>query len=380
MVSEKINSEINSIINNMISSEQYKLSQAKKEKKLLPIIKLQLKQASDNNVHIKSYFDKLNLDIDKISSLSEVPFVPVQMFKSFDLRTCKEEDVVRVLKSSSTTSQTPSKIAIDKITALRQTKALNAILSNFLGKQRRPFLVIDCPDINKPGIQELTARGAAVRGLSMYANETFYAMKQDEKGMLQLDVKGLREFRDRNADKEVLVFGFTSIIWSEFVRQMKEKGLDELKLKFKDVKVLHSGGWKRLKAESVSKDAFSEKVAELFSTRKKNIIDFYGMVEQTGVIFVDCEYENKHVPDFADVIIRDHCTMEEERINEAGLIEVISILPNSYAGQAILTEDVGNVIGIDDCKCGRKGKYFRFEARVEKAEIRGCGDTFTESI
>lgn len=61
-----------------------------------------------------------------------------------------------------------------------------------------------------------------------------------------------------------------------------------------------------------------------------------------------------------------------------GLIECISILPSSYPGQALLTEDVGKILGIDDCECGRKGKYFTFVARAEKAEIRGCGDTFAE--
>jgi hypothetical protein len=56
----------------------------------------------------------------------------------------------------------------------------------------------------------------------------------------------------------------------------------------------------------------------------------------------------------------------------------MSILADSYYGQAILTEDLGHLVGIDDCPCGRKGKYFRFNSRVEKAEVRGCGDTFKE--
>ncbi len=36
-------------------------------------------------------------------------------------------------------------------------------------------------------------------------------------------------------------------------------------------------------------------------------------------------------------------------------------------------------MGVDDCPCGRKGKYFRFTSRIERAEIRGCGDTFAQS-
>ena len=56
----------------------------------------------------------------------------------------------------------------------------------------------------------------------------------------------------------------------------------------------------------------------------------------------------------------------------------MSILPNSYPGHNILTEDIGKVYGEDNCKCGRKGKYFHIFGRLEKAEIRGCSDTIIE--
>ena len=34
-----------------------------------------------------------------------------------------------------------------------------------------------------------------------------------------------------------------------------------------------------------------------------NIHNYYGMVEQTGSIFVECEYGFFHTPSFSDVII-----------------------------------------------------------------------------
>ena len=102
------------------------------------------------------------------------------------------------------------------------------------------------------------------------------------------------------------------------------------------------------------------------------------MVEQVWVVFIDCEYGYKHVPDFGEIIIRDFLTLKEVEKGKCGLIEVMSGLASSYPGQAILTEDIGEFIGIDDCKCGRKGKYFKFKDRVEKSVTRGCGDTFAE--
>jgi hypothetical protein len=52
------------------------------------------------------------------------------------------------------------------------------------------------------------------------------------------------------------------------------------------------------------------------------------------------------------------------------------MLPESYPGHSLLTEDEGVILGEDDCPCGRKGKYFKVMGRLKNAEIRGCGDTY----
>ena len=51
-------------------------------------------------------------------------------------------------------------------------------------------------------------------------------------------------------------------------------------------------------------------------------------------------------------------------------------LPRSYPGHSLLTEDLGVLLGEDDCPCGRKGKYFKVTGRVPRAEVRGCSDTY----
>ena len=40
----------------------------------------------------------------------------------------------------------------------------------------------------------------------------------------------------------------------------------------------------------------------------------------------------------------------------------------------ILTEDIGIIHGIDNCKCGKLGKYFSVLGRVPDSELRGCSD------
>ena len=143
--------------------------------------------------------------------------------------------------------------------------------------------------------------------------------------------------------------------------------------------MLHSGGWKKLTAEAVDKEAFARRLAEMLGCPPERILDFYGMIEQVGTVLVDCAAGHKHAPAFADVLIRRPHTLAPADFGETGMIEVLSVLPSSYPGQALLTEDLGVLLGADDCPCGRKGTYFRFVRRIEQAEVRGCGDVFAQT-
>jgi phenylacetate-coenzyme A ligase PaaK-like adenylate-forming protein len=360
-------------INDLIAQQQYIYTDNEKEKLVLPIIKEQLKSHYQNNKYIKSWLDKLSLDIESIARLADVPLLPTQMFKYFDLQTSKGE-LQRVLHSSATTSQTPSRIPISSMTAQRQTKALMAIIKNFFSSKRRPFLAIDSELSNKDA-KAITARGAAIRGFSMLAKELVYAF-DDDKGKLIFNKNRVVDFFERHGEEDVFALGFTYIIWSEFLRAIQKENLS---FNCPNLKLVHGGGWKKLQSQSVSKEIFSDAVAEVFKTTPQNILDWYGMVEQTGLVFIDCSAGYKHCPNFAEVKIRNFYTLEENQTHEAGFIEIMNILPDSYPGMSILTEDVGEILGYDNCSCGRKGKYFVFRSRLEKSEIRGCGDTYRDA-
>jgi hypothetical protein len=36
---------------------------------------------------------------------------------------------------------------------------------------------------------------------------------------------------------------------------------------------------------------------------------------------------------------------------------------------------VGEIVGEDDCPCGRLGRTVKIHGRVPRAEVRGCSDT-----
>ena len=359
----------------IVAQGPYSLQDRQKNVYLLKIIREQLKIACRNSRQIDNYFTKQGLNIDAIQKLDDIPYIPVQMFKLFDLRTCQENEIVKVLQSSGTTGGTPSRIPLDKVTTLTQIKALKSILSDYLGEKRKIFLVIDHEGINSPKMA-FSARTAGVRGLSIYAKKIYYLLREED-GKLVLNMPVIRDVIDCCSQEDVYAFGFTYIIWTVFYNQLKKEGIQ---FSFEHFTLFHGGGWKKMGDLAVSKETFSDTIAGIFSTNPKNILDFYGMAEQAGIIFVDCEQGNKHVPGFSQVIILDPFTLEPCDIGKTGFIEVMSILADSYYDQAILTEDLGMLIGVDDCPCGRKGRYFRFVSRVEKAELRGCGDTFRESV
>ena len=100
------------------------------------------------------------------------------------------------------------------------------------------------------------------------------------------------------------------------------------------------------------------------------------MVEQTGSVFMECEKGYLHSSNFSDILIRDFDNFSINKHKQKGLIQVLSVLPYSYPGHSILTEDLGMIYGEDDCSCGRLGKYFKVFGRVPKAEIRGCSDAY----
>ena len=126
--------------------------------------------------------------------------------------------------------------------------------------------------------------------------------------------------------------------------------------------------------EAVSPGMFKSALHEVCGI--DHVYDYYGMVEQTGSIYVECECGHLHTSIFSDIICRRPKDFSECGFGEDGLIEVVSVLPESYPGHALLTEDVGVVLGEDDCPCGRKGKYFKINGRIKNAEIRGCSDTY----
>ena len=303
----------------------------------------------------------LLLGLDKIE---DIPFIPVRLFKLLDLKSIPDNEVFKTMTSSGTSGQKVSKIFIDKKSAKMQTKVLNHIITSYLGKKRRNMLIIDSKNtvLDK---NNFSARKAGIVGFSSFGKNHSYVLGDT----LELDFPSLQKFLEENINSSVFIFGFTFLIWQKLIL---ESGENKLKIQFPDDSILvHGGGWKKLLDAKVENEHFKE---SLYKLGIKNVFDYYGMIEQTGSIFLECNHGYLHCSDYSDVLVRDTKTLKVIDNNHKGIIQVISLLPTSYPGNSLLTEDLGEVIAEDGCKCGKKGKFFRVHGRMQESEIRGCSD------
>lgn len=348
----------------LLRAPPFALDRAAKEAAFLPALAALTRHHHASCAPYRRIVDALGFDPAAATSVADFPFLPAPLFKRHDLKSVGDRDVIKVMTSSGT-GGAPSRIPLDRATARLQSQALARIVGDFIGTARLPMLVIDAAATVTSRAQ-FSARAAGIVGFSLFGRDVTYALDDS----MALDLAAIEGFLGRHAGEPVLLFGFTFIVWRHFVAALRERAR---RLPLDRGILIHGGGWKKLADAAVDAATFDAGLAEVAGIRR--VHNYYGMVEQTGSIFVACAAGRLHCPTVADIIIRDaqfHPLPQGER----GLVELVSLLPQSYPGHVLLTEDEGTIDGEDDCGCGRKGKYFRIHGRTEAAEARGCSDTY----
>jgi len=336
----------------------------KKKQRLLDKHLLTLTQFHQNNCALYKRFMQA-YSASSINKANDIPPFAVRHFKEHHLSSISDNDTFKTLNSSGTTG-TPSSIVLNAETARLQTKVLVKTLQHWLGKARLPMLIIDAPNTIK-NKNTMTARAAGINGFSMFGRDHHYALDEN----MQLNIEVIDSFFKKHQQQPLLMFGFTSIVWQQFIQELQQQ---KRQYNLLQATLFHGGGWKKMIQQTVTNDHFKQTIYQCLG--KINVHNYYGMVEQTGTIHIECEYGYLHTPIWADVIIRRVSDLSLANNQELGLVQVNSVIAKSYPGHCLLTEDLGQIIGEDNCKCGRKGKYFIIKGRVPRAEMRGCSDTF----
>jgi len=294
--------------------------------------------------------------------LDDIPYLPVSIFKTQLMQSVANSEVKLTLTSSGTTGQAVSRVPLDAESSSIQQRALASSLRHVLGRERLPMLVIDTEEVFK-NPKLMSARGAGVLGLMRYGRSHSFALSPT----LEPDIETIKRFLHQLEGRPFFMFGFTFLVWTSFYEKLRNKGLD-----LSAGVLIHSGGWKKMAERAVGNAEFRAALEEAFGV--KRIHNFYGMVEQIGSIFLEGPDGLLYPPNFADVIIRDPRSLEPLPNGSTGLVQLLSLLPHSYPGHSILTEDLGVVESVSDGVDGWAGKGIRIEGRLPRSELRGCSD------
>lgn len=353
------------MLSDLFEASPYGVASNKKQ----PLLLTGLQELTWHHQKLSADYQRLFTEKTSYTHISDLPYLTVPLFKQRKLLSIPEEAIFKVLTSSGTSGAQPSYIYLDADTAKLQTRVLVKIMQEWLGKQRLPMLIWDSPNVIQ-NRASFSARGAGIQGLSFLGRHHTYALNND----MSLNIPAINDFFERFGTQPTFMFGFTFMVWKFGLEALKA---NQLKYDFSNTVLIHSGGWKKLEDEAVSAATFNNTAGEVLGQIK--VHNFYGMVEQVGSIFVACEKGHLHCPSYADILIREPGSWALKKQGEAGVIQVLSLLPKSYPGHNLLTEDRGRILGEDNCPCGRQGKYFEVLGRMSKVEARGCSDTFETS-
>ena len=318
----------------------------------------------DNSPEYKKIIDKVYFKKLSANKIEDVPYLPVNIFKDLEIKSIPQEQVFKVMNSSGTSNSNPSKIFLDKKNAQIQTITLSKLVSKILGPKRLPMIILDEKEIIR-NPKKYNAKTAAYLGFSIFGNNILYMNKNNK-----IDYENLNLFLEKFSDDPFLVFGFTYNVYSSLIEKLNIKNLSKKNLS--KAILIHGGGWKKMEDRKISNNKFKEILYKKF--KLNSIYNYYGLIEQTGSIFLEskkCGYFT--TTEFSEIVIRDK-NFKILSDGKKGFVQILSLLPTSYPGHSILTEDIGEIVSLKNCSCGSLNKHFRIYGRAKESEIRGCSD------
>ncbi len=252
-----------SLVNELLKQPAYRTAAGESTELFLAALREAVMHHCNHCPPFARWYRKQGMDPEApIADASRLPFLPVSIFKRLSLQSVEEDKVVRLLRSSATSSQTPSRVVLDAVTRDRQTRALASLMSAMIGPVRRPFIVLDAPPA-VGGDVELSARVAGLRGYLIMASETHYVLEMQQ-GEPVLNVEKLSGLlRDFAAlGMAVCLLGYTYVLYRHVVRKLIEQN-QHCELAPGSF-VLHFGGWKRLQQQAVDRERLNRETEQVF--------------------------------------------------------------------------------------------------------------------
>ncbi len=292
-----------------------------------------------NNKIYQAYIQYLGLDVKTIKHYKEIPFLPIEFFKSHQIIS-SDKNPEEIFKSSGTTGSLQSKhYVVD--TEIYVQSFMNGF-SRFYGDLKEYCVLALLPSY-------LERNGSS---LVFMVNELINESRQPESGFY---LDNLNELVNKIQSKElrnkkILLIGVSFALLDL---------VENFEIEHPNLIVMETGGMKGRRKELI-REELHEKLSKGFHV--KSIHSEYGMTEllsqaySNGKGIFEC-------PPWMKILIRDtndpFCLMENGR---SGGVNVID-LANIYSCSFIMTQDLGKSID---------GRSFEILGRFDSSDIRGC--------
>ncbi|MFC4162342.1 acyl transferase [Epilithonimonas zeae] len=295
------------------------------------------------NVEVyRKFVDYLNIDPLTIKQTSEIPFLPIEMFKNH-LVLDENSNAENYFQSSGTTQMNRSKHYIADFSIYEES--IYKSFEQFIGKPEDYIFLGLLPNYSENPHSSL-----------IYMID-FLMKKSDkpENGYFLYNHQELFDLLQTLTDKKVILFG-VSFALLDFLDYCNSNSKT---LQFSNfLTVIETGGMKGRK-EEMTKDELLKIFQEGFKTEK--IYSEYSMTELLSQAYSLGENIYKS-PNWMRILIRN--TEDPFSYIEDGRTGAINIidLANKHSCSFIATQDLGNV----------KDDTFQVLGRIDHSDIRGC--------
>lgn len=291
-------------------------------------------QYSNVNVY-RDYCDLLK--ISKPKNIYEIPFLPIQFFKSHKVLN-QGKSVEKVFKSSGTTAGKRSQHFIHDIKDYEYS--FLTTFNHLIIDPQEAIIVALLPNYIEQGDSSLVYMVDFLINESGHEESGFYLNKIDDVSRIIA--------RARLTERKIVVIGVSFALLD-----LAEKGVD-----MSEAIVIETGGMKGRRKEIIRSELHTLLKSGL---NVEEIYSEYGMTELLSQGYTDGS-EYFRTPSWMDVLIRDiNDPMNFVDEGRSGGVNVID-LANVHSCAFIATDD----LGVKD------GERFKILGRFDQSDIRGC--------
>lgn len=282
----------------------------------------------------RDYLALTEVGIDSVRSWREIPYLPIELFKSHEVY-CGDAEPEMVFTSSATTGMTPSRHPMRSLALYEQ--AFRASFRTFYGDASRWSLYALLPNY-------LRRKGSSL----VYMADRLIA-DCGSGGFYLDDYQELIAAMDRDPKPKILL-GVSYALW-----ELAERYAPKLT----NTVVMETGGMKGYR-EEIAKEEFHRILCHAFGV--ETIHSEYGMAELTSQAY-SAGNNRFRCPTWMRVVARDVNDASEHLTAPArGGLDIID-LANTWSCAFIRTQDMGRVFADGS---------FEVDGRIEHSDIRGC--------